>query len=309
MKKIMIGGAAIIMIGLFASIIWYQLSFKNMQPQLGEKLPKPPTGKQDPGVEELRPVVANQQISYTLQNNELNITFDSGKTWVTVPVEKKLLFGGEYNGNQHELIPNSFILTDDKAAFIHTEGGNWESEGVMLVYSNDLGETWQHSVVTELFQGVRFRKVNFLNENFGYIILSGGRTMSQEGSSVFLSDDGGKTWNETESSGQTRLLYDGGFIDEKTGFLSYGTINPTEPDFHVTQDDGASWQKADVHVPAKYKEIFVSAEIPVKDGYELVMLVNQGPNGDYLGGRVKGKFISNDNGLTWEFAEEAEPDE
>ena len=37
---------------------------------------------------------------------------------------------------------------------------------------------------------------------------------------------------------------------------------------------------------------------------ELTVLLNQGPNGDYEGGRVKGKFVSNDNGKTWIFQKE-----
>jgi len=37
--------------------------------------------------------------------------------------------------------------------------------------------------------------------------------------------------------------------------------------------------------------------------------VNQGSAGDYNGGQVKGKFISVDNGKTWEFQQEVEPNE
>src|SRR5699024_1114225 len=86
------------------------------------------------------------------------------------------------------------------------------------------------------FPAIRFRKVDFLNDNFGYIIIYGGRTMSQESSHVFLTHDGGERCEETNNSGVTRLISDGGLVDEAKGFLSFGTINPKKPDLYVTED-------------------------------------------------------------------------
>ncbi|MFD2777340.1 WD40/YVTN/BNR-like repeat-containing protein [Ornithinibacillus salinisoli] len=224
-------------------------------------------------------------------------------------MEKDLLFEGDYNGSKSELIDQSYILTEDLVAFLYSRESDWSKKQILLTYSVDQGETWRDTVVSEQFPSLRFRKVDFINELFGYVIISGDRTMSQEYSTVFLTHDGGETWRETDHSGVTRLISDGGFVDENTGFLSYGTLNPTEPDLWVTQDGGVSWSKSDVQIPEEYIPIFVSAEVPVMEGEELVMLVNQGPNGDYEGGRVKGQFVSNDNGLTWEFLREVMPDE
>lgn len=89
-------------------------------------------------------------------------------------------------------------------------------------------------------------------------------------------------------------------------------------ELNITFDKGENWTQvpiekdklfADVYVPKKYEKIFVSAETPVKEADHLAVLLNQGPNGDYQGGEVKGKFISGDNGKTWEFSEEAKPNE
>ncbi|MEY8741007.1 oxidoreductase, partial [Bacillales bacterium AN1005] len=102
---------------------------------------------------------------------------------------------------------------------------------------------------------------------------------------------------------------DGGFINESTGFLSFGTINPEEPDVYVTEDGGETWTNAVFQIPDEYKRIFVTAEVPIKEGNHLAVLVNQGANGDYKGGKVKGKFLSDDNGKTWEFQQEVEPNE
>lgn len=133
--------------------------------------------------------------------------------------------------------------------------------------------------------------------------------MSQELSSVFITKDNGISWTETSELEIMTLLSDGGFVDDQTGFMSYGTITPEHPTLYTTQDGGESWEEAHIDVPDEYKVIFLIAEIPTKADNELTMLVNQGSNGDYLGGKVKGEFFSTDNGLTWKFREEVQPNE
>jgi photosystem II stability/assembly factor-like uncharacterized protein len=101
----------------------------------------------------------------------------------------------------------------NRAAFLYSEGSS-----IKLKYSLNQGITWEETVVTEQYPPIRFRKVEFLNESFGYVIISGDRTMSQEWTTVYVTNDGGKQWKETTHTGVTRLIYDGGFVDENTGF-------------------------------------------------------------------------------------------
>lgn len=291
------------MIGLIIAIIFYQNS--KPIPPLNEVLEKK-AAQYEP---KQQPLYAEHTIDYSLQNDQLSITFDKGKNWIPVPVEKDKLFNGEYSGNKQKLIEHSYILTKNRVAFLYSDGLSWEDQKILLTYSLDQGKTWQDAIVTQPYPTLRFRKVIFLNNDFGYIIISGDRTMSQEMSNVYLTKDGGKSWKETNHSNVTRLIADGGFVDENTGFLSFGTINPEKPQLYVTQDAGDTWQEASINIPAKYNEIFVIAETPVKEEDHLAVFVNQGPNGDYKGGKVKGKFISNDNGVTWRFSTEVTPNE
>lgn len=306
MKKIILILSIMIMCGLLIGMYVYEkqenISFSysseiddNQQSTVNELEVSEP--------EPLQPVNYNK-VDYSLQNDALHISYNKGEDWVKVPIEKEALFSGEYNGNRQELIDGSYVLSEKLAAFLYSE-----EDRIILKYSTDQGETWQESVITEPFPPIRFRKVDFINEQFGYVIISGDRTMSQEYSAVFLTYDGGKSWGQTSDSGNTRLISDGGFINETTGFLSYGTINPEEPDYYVTEDGGNTWSQAVFHIPDKYDKIFVTAEIPTMEEEQLVVLVNQGPNGDYKGGKVKGKFASEDNGKTWEFLMEVQPNE
>ena len=52
---------------------------------------------------------------------------------------------------------------------------------------------------------------------------------------------------------------------------------------------------------------FVQPEIPYFENDELYLMVGQGPDSDYKGGRLMAKFKSNDLGMTWEFVEYVEP--
>lgn len=309
MKKIMLVVSSLMMIGLIIGMYFYEKQRSSKPVTQKEKLEAQVKEMEQTGPEVLQPMAADEEISYTLQNDELSITYNNGETWTKVPINKELLFQGEYNGNEQELIEHSYIINNKIAAFLYANTSEGYQNKLLLKYSFDKGKTWEETVITDKIIGLRFRKVDFLNESFGYVIISGERTMSFEASTVFLTHDGGSSWQETANSGVTRLISDGGFINESTGFLSFGTINPEEPDVYVTEDGGETWTNAVFQIPDDYKRIFVTAEVPIKEGNHLAVLVNQGANGDYKGGKVKGKFLSDDNGKTWEFQQEVEPNE
>lgn len=273
-------------------------------------LPQAPQESQGNDVEEqVRLQTINQENpGYSLQHDVVNITFDAGENWREVPIAIEQLFAGEYQGNEQELITGSYHLTERMAAFLYTENPTADVARIMLVYSEDGGDTWKESTVVEQSSPIRFREMNFIDDTFGYVILSSGRTMSQEYSAVYVTNDGGETWEATTDPPSTRMVAFGGFVDDVTGFISYGTIDPDEPDMYVTLDSGGHWQASTFHVPEKYDQIFVQAEVPVKEDNQLKVLVNQGPNGDYEGGNVKGEFVSEDDGVTWKFSKEVEPD-
>lgn len=98
---------------------------------------------------------------------------------------KNSLFSGEYTGNRQELIDGSYILTEKQVASLYSDDTD-QTNKILLKYSHDQAETWQNGVIAESFPFMRFRKVAFLNDQFGYVILSGDRTMSQEYSLSFL---------------------------------------------------------------------------------------------------------------------------
>ncbi|WP_208591300.1 WD40/YVTN/BNR-like repeat-containing protein [Gracilibacillus suaedae] len=306
MQKVLIALSGMIVLTIILTIFYEQsrepvpLPYYNVEQNQQQEESNTPEEK-----EPLVPIKVNEEdtIGYSLQNDELQMTYDDGNTWTTVPVEKDLLFQGEYQGGETELIENSFILTENNAAFLYSEGG------IKVICSQNQGETWEESIVDNGIPVIRFRKIEFMDDQFWYVILSNNRTMSQERSLIYISTNQGESWKSINMPNTTRLVADGGFVDEETGFMSYGTINPEAPDLFVTNNQGETWEQAVFNMPSQYDRVFVIARAPYKEEDHLALIMDQGPNGDYYqDGLIRAKFISTDNGHTWQFAEEVVPE-
>ncbi|MED4207217.1 hypothetical protein [Neobacillus mesonae] len=252
--------------------------------------------------------VADRNNRYQIVNEGLEVTYDDGKHWQKVPVNIAELFEGAYNGAKLELIEGSYAISPEKTAFVI---GN--DQNVRILLSTDKGKSWSEEPVPNTLPGIRMRLLGFTSDRDGYLILTGDKTMSWEANVIFVTRDGGKNWSKAGHVEEQRLITDGGFINEKLGFISFGSINvmdePPRPSLYRTTDGGKSWAEVKIPIPAEYKGIFVEAEIPIFDGSQGTLLVNQGPNGDYQGGKVMARYISLDNGATWTFANLVDPDQ
>ncbi|MGN8646714.1 WD40/YVTN/BNR-like repeat-containing protein [Gracilibacillus sp. HCP3S3_G5_1] len=305
MQKVLIALSCMIVLIVIFSVIYEQnrepvsLPSYNIEENQQHAESNPPEEKEPP----LVPINIEDAIGYSLQNDQLQITYDNGNSWLSVPIKKDLLFQGEYQGDTMALIDNSFILTENVAAFLYSEGA------IKVIYSQNQGETWEESVVVDSLPAIRFRKITFLDDQFWYVIVSADRTMSSEAAFIYISTDQGENWESINMPDTFRLVADGGFVDEDTAFMSYGTINPEKPDLYVTNDQGETWEQAAFDMPSQYDQVFVIARAPFKEEDHLALIMEQGPNGDYYrDGLIRAKFISTDNGHTWEFAEEVEPE-
>ncbi|MGX7199569.1 WD40/YVTN/BNR-like repeat-containing protein [Enterococcus nangangensis] len=247
----------------------------------------------------------NEQFSYTFLNKKMFVTFNNGLQWLEVPATMDEFFSGEYaTANSNELLPDSYLLTAERSGLIIAKDNNStdHTDTVSWLQTTDQGKTWQDYPIFTDFPGIRFRKIQFFND-VAYAFASGGRVMGQEGISLAVSHDDGATWNTVTTTGlkdPATLVQTAGFVNETLGFIS------RKEGLFVTQDSGANWQAAQIQVPETYQQIFLIAELPYEENGQLLMKMNQGDQGDYKGGNVKGLFQSTDNGLTWTFVAESE---
>lgn len=257
--------------------------------------------EQTPTPEE-EPALIGPAISYTIDESGLQVTMNNGQNWMIVPVEVDDLFAGEYQGSKTELIDQSYLLSADRLAFIV---GGFEQTAVLS--STDQGKTWNTAELPDAIQGIRLRIIGFTSEQDGFVILSGGRTMSAEGNQIYQTTDGGKTWNLVGSAPSERIVQSGTFVSKDIGFMSFGSTGPTE--YYRTTDGGSNWDNFEVELPGIYKDVFSVMESAEFDGDQIVMQMGQGTNGDYYGGNVKAKLVSDNSGESFEMTGLIDPDD
>jgi hypothetical protein len=250
--------------------------------------------------------VTGGTVDYGFKNKKLFVTFDKEKSWHQVPAKISEFFSGEYEtAIQNTFLPDTYRLEKDNAGFLVSKGER--ADNLTWLYTTDQGENWQEALVFSELNGVRFRKIQFLDDGLVFAFASSGRVAGQEGCVIARSLDNGATWTELPTKAlddlSMRIVQAATFIDQKLGFVSKGT---NAPELIVTQDGGQSFQKADIQVPEQYQEIFVTCEAPFLKDNKIYVWLNQGTIGDYKGGEIKGLFVSEDNGLTFKFVKEGE---
>ncbi|MCJ8008615.1 sialidase family protein [Lederbergia wuyishanensis] len=266
-----------------------------------------PTVQDEESYQKEAGIATNEDFRYEIANGILKITYNNGKSWVEVPATIEELFGGDFSGSKNYLIDGSYIIYPQKTAFVLSS-----NQELFLLITTNQGKTWDKVLIKDQLPSVRQRFVGFTSVMNGYLIFTCDRTMSSEANFVMKTNDGGKTWEAAGSVDEIySLVTDGNFINDKLGFISFGSINimdqPPRPLLYRTNDGGSNWEEVEVPIPDEYKGIFIVAEAPVfKDGLG-ILIVNQGPNGDYLGGNVLAKFISEDEGKTWVFSSLVDP--
>ncbi|MFD2044687.1 WD40/YVTN/BNR-like repeat-containing protein [Ornithinibacillus salinisoli] len=281
-------------------------TLKSIEPSADKYIGLPPIQSMEEYQEEAG-IVVDENNRYEIVDDMLRVTYNNGRDWTDTPVEINTLFEGEYQGSKSNLIDGSYMIHPERTAFII--GGN---QDLRITYSEDQGQTWEEATVADQVVGVRMRILDFTSDLVGYVVVTAGRTMSSEGNLIFKTTDGGKTWTQATSAEEMSLLTDGGFVNDELGFLSFGshkTVDePPRPMLYRTDDGANSWEEVEIPIPEEFKGIFTVAEMPIFHGTHGTLLVNQGPEGDYLGGNVVAKFISSDNGKTWDFSSLVDPD-
>lgn len=261
-------------------------------------------------MEEYRRKAGNEEPSekmrYEIKGQTLRVTYNGGSEWKDVPVSVDDLAASGTNQSKQQLQEGSYVITPKITAFAINGGSR-------VLISSDKGETWKRSLVSDQLPFLRFLKLGFTSDQNGYLIVTGDKTMSSEAHFIFKTNDGGQSWSSTGPVKDVySLVTDGGFVSDQLGFMSFGELRyedqPAVPNLYRTADGGANWERVEVPIPAEYQGYFTIAEIPTFNGTEGIMLVNQGPDGDYLGGKVLAKFTSQDQGKTWSFAGLVDPE-
>ncbi|MDD7795533.1 WD40/YVTN/BNR-like repeat-containing protein [Clostridium sp. 'White wine YQ'] len=252
----------------------------------------------------------NKQYTYKIENRILYVSYDKGSSWKKVPIPLETLVAvGDGKPYSNKLQEKSYVISPEKTAFVY--GGTRENP-LMMIHSEDSGTTWKTSEINKTIDSARVRFCSFPTDTVGYVIVTNGRTMSQEGQVICKTTNGGDTWNEVGNGPSTWLLQSAGFIDENLGFVCYPKVEGAVTNFYRTQDGGKTFEPIKIPVHTEEwngitLEPFIQPETPYIENGQLFLLVGQGEQGDFKGGTVMAKYKSEDRGVTWSFVELVEP--
>ena len=147
---------------------------------------------------------------------------------------------------------------------------------------------------------VRRLFLSFPDAEHGFLIFTGDRTMHQEGSSVYWTEDGGENWFEVKpeqgysADGGHSLLTGAAFVTDQAGFVTGGD------GCYQTTDGGLNWKQLTVRVPAvEYAESYTVYYPPEWQGDKLVLYLGMEEYSE-LGG-TKLRYESEDLGQSWSY--------
>lgn len=266
---------------------------------LVESFKEPQTGK-DANTEQAR-------CRYEINNQSLNITYDGGKTWITVPVDVSAMLAG-VNG-KNALVAGSYIISEEKTAFLYggTGAGTSVAMPLILLYSDDMGSNWTSAQVFQA-QNVSSTYLQFINKKTGYVVYAHDKTAKSEKVEFLKTVDGGETWNRVGESPEEALINDIGYVSEEVGFICYEATEELPGRLYATWNGGAAFVKITLPLPQlsdyneksyNFEETFVSYEVPKLTNGILTLSVFQSDKGTYRNGKVYARFTSADYGKSW----------
>ena len=219
-------------------------------------------------------------------------------------------------------------LIEDQRAYIQDQlnNGQWAylngdniaviipESPVKIMLSNDAGETWRESVVTDsegmLAFGDWYDNIQYYGgyigtygDTGGYLILAAGVAMNSQPMRIFLTDDKGNTWMEIENPSElhSSVLAGAGFASDSIGFISYRYYEDSGPDIWWTRDGGDTWHKLIVELPAtypveKYRFTPQSPTFMGNEGTYPISVFNSGAEAE-----TTIYMYSHNGGLSWSF--------
>lgn len=234
------------------------------------------------------------------------VTWNDGTDWMEVPAALEALTarGDQMDGALTGLQDKSYTVSEEMTAFAY--GGSAEVP-VTVTWTKDKGANWTTSVVTHEYNSVRCLFLSFPDAEHGFLVLTAGRTMWQEGDVLFATKDGGYTWTEVEREsapgyeGVHSLTIGAEFVTPEVGFVAIRSSQ--EPELYRTEDGGVNWELcAFPESGAENEEFYTMAYPPEQKEDRLCVYLGMEEYSELGGTRLR--YESEDLGKTWSYTGE-----
>lgn len=242
---------------------------------------------------------------YSITNQTLNVTYDGGKNWVTVPVDVTELLSG-VNGRT-TLVAGSYIITEEKTAFLFGGAKTSSSDHELtVIYSDDRGATWTSSQVADVAD-VTAAYIQFITDDVGYVVYAHNKVEKNEKVVIVKTTNGGESWEQSGRAPEDKPVTDIGFVTESIGFVCYEGSGNNAGSMYITRDSGATFTK--INLPEQkltdsdnkpFNKIFIKYQVPTLEAGKLIAKVYQADGSNYKNGAYA-QYVSSDFGQRWSF--------
>lgn len=249
------------------------------------------------------------ECDYQILNQNLDVTYNGGTDWITVPVDYDKFTLGKTLKNG--LNKGSYCISKTKTAFIY--GGGASSTSIVsltIIYSDDAGNSWTTAEV-DTFTGINYYYVNYFDKKNGCIFITYENSSGGESSCLLTTSDGGENWQRVNSGPLDKKVNGYIMINQNIGFVSYVYSKDIISNLYMTKDGGKTYNAVEVPdgdfaTTSKYQwsEIFVDKGVPTFDSGVLNVIIKQSSDKLYKSGTVAARYVSKDLGETWEFSAE-----
>lgn len=197
---------------------------------------------------DFRLLSATKGLAWGSTRNELRLylTQDSGKTWTNISPSSSVQFP-----NNPVFGSDLYFMDMNHGWIVRDSLGSGEA---IVLRTSDGGATWKMTSLPDAYDVV---SMYFLNEEYGWIVTTGDRSSSSEGTTVYRTTNGGATWKKimetpllptNASSAELTLPKHGKpagivFTDEMTGYITL--LEAGLPAVYETIDGGSTWTKND----------------------------------------------------------------
>ncbi|WP_240420595.1 WD40/YVTN/BNR-like repeat-containing protein [Paenibacillus periandrae] len=241
-------------------------------------------------------VIAHEPVnSYSLdKEGNVSVSYQNGKVKARVPL--KLDTTGTTIGMSKE--DTGFYISDDKTAIVYGFADG-QSSPLHVLISNDMGKTWNDYEIKGAM-GYDKKFIGFTTKNDGWLVSGGSAGVGRSLNHVYQTSNGGLTWNELGNPNDlySEQLTGAGFSNKDIGFLGFRYYSDNGPNVYWTINQGQSWEKLSILLPAKYNEYQKTPLSPIFNGKEGLFPLVLHKNGNVTDTIY---LISNDYGLTWNY--------